>query len=489
MITIFGSMIFLPAEVFGTFHFWDINEIFSNSDGTNQFIELTTSSNGQEFLSGHTISADSDGDLKTYTWTSDSPSPTANAKILLATSSMAAVPGFPTPDFIISDNFFVPTAETLIFNFGESSDIVILNGGIPIGGITSVDDSGAEQTATPTNFAGETAKPPFGTLHCNCVVFRLDNVQDFFISDVQVEVLDQFIQRNQSFSLGPIMNEFGADDVVVNKTITGFNSGLFEISVHGWNHNDFAQESLEDQRSDLQLAQDKLEGIFGSDSTVFIPPFNMFNADTLTALNDTDFEIISSSVAEDTGPHFIADGFSDIVDSLGLYHVPNSVVFVDFGEDPPVRISNSQILDDIDSSIASRGYAVVTVHSEDIAQELGNGTKINIVNATFMNDLNFVIDGVLLKNYTIRTLDQVVQFNANSTSQCQSLSTSGDWVINSSCSLESNFTSPANILVQNGAILTILNGITLTVPSGSNITVLLGGGILIELGGTAIVVS
>ena len=164
---VFGSMIFVPVDVDGAFHFWDINEIYSNSDGTRQFIELITSSNGQQFLSGHTITATSDGVLKTYTWTTSSPSPTANTKILLATTSMAAASGFPTPDFAISDNFFVPTADTLTFNFGENSDIVIINGGIPIDGFNSVDDSGTEQTASPTNYAGETGNPPFGNPQCS----------------------------------------------------------------------------------------------------------------------------------------------------------------------------------------------------------------------------------------------------------------------------------------------------------------------------------
>ena len=163
----FGGMIFVTAEVYGAFHFWDINEIYSNVGGAQQFIELTTTSNGQQSLSGHTITATSDGVLKTYTWTTSSPSPTANTKILLATTSMAAASNFPTPNFIIPDNFFDPTADTLTFNFGEGSDVVVINGGTPIDGVNSVNDEGTEQTATPTNYAGETATPPFGVPQCS----------------------------------------------------------------------------------------------------------------------------------------------------------------------------------------------------------------------------------------------------------------------------------------------------------------------------------
>jgi len=324
---------------------------------------------------------------------------------------------------------------------------------------------------------------------CNCVVFRLDNLQDYWIPDVQVDVLDQFIQRNQSFSLGPIVNGFGDDEIVVNKTLAGYNLGLFEIAVHGWNHNDYTQETLSTQLADLQLAQDKMIGIFGNKSKAFIPPFNTFNNDTITALNATGFEILSSSLSEDLGPHFIGDGTSNIVDPAGLYHVPNAVVFVDFGVDPPFRVPTNQVLDDIDTSIDTRGYAVVTVHSEDIAQVFENGTRINAINATWMNDLTTVIDSVLLKNYTIKTLNQIIEFNKNIVNPCESLPTSGNWIITSSCTLESNFLSPSNIIIQNGTKLTIPNGVTLSVPPGSNITIPLGGGVLIESGGTVIVVS
>ncbi len=41
------------ATARATFHRWRITEAFSNSDGSLQYIELSTFSNGQELLSGH----------------------------------------------------------------------------------------------------------------------------------------------------------------------------------------------------------------------------------------------------------------------------------------------------------------------------------------------------------------------------------------------------------------------------------------------------
>ncbi|MFQ5441033.1 MAG: immunoglobulin-like domain-containing protein, partial [Nitrosopumilaceae archaeon] len=253
---------------------------------------------------------------------------------------------------------------------------------------------------------------------CNCVVFRLDDVQDWWLSDVQVAVMDQFVQKNQYLSAGPIVGLFGADANVVDKTIAGYNSGLFEIFVHGWDHVDYTTLNLATQTSTLQDSQNKLQLLFGSPSTVFVPPFNTFDANTLTALETTGLNIISSAEWWDTYPYFVADGTSDIVDSQGIYHLPETIGFTDWVDGSPVRVPNSQILSFIDSSVTSKGYAVVTLHSQEFAQKQG-GVEINAADQALLDDLNFVIDEVLAKNYQIQTFNQVVEFNQSAPSDTQ----------------------------------------------------------------------
>jgi len=62
---------------------------------------------------------------------------------------------------------------------------------------------------------------------------------------------------------------------------------------------------------------------------------------------------------------------------------------------------------------------------------------------------------------------------------------SEDWIIVTSCTMPSSATAPANVLVQNNAVLTIPNGITLNIDFvNNNLTVKSGSGVLIKLGGT-----
>jgi hypothetical protein len=69
-----------------TFHLYKINELYSNSDGSVQFIELTTTAEGQDLLAGHFISVTSGSTTNSFTFPTDLPSPnTANTTVLIAT--------------------------------------------------------------------------------------------------------------------------------------------------------------------------------------------------------------------------------------------------------------------------------------------------------------------------------------------------------------------------------------------------------------------
>ena len=62
-----------------------------------------------------------------------------------------------------------------------------------------------------------------------------------------------------------------------------------------------------------------------------------------------------------------------------------------------------------------------------------------------------------------------------------------DWIITQDCVLISNFSAPANVKVQNGALLIIPNGVILDINFLSrNLTIDFGSGVLIKAGGSII---
>ncbi|MDH3277749.1 MAG: hypothetical protein OEM21_06575 [Nitrosopumilus sp.] len=61
---------------------------------------------------------------------------------------------------------------------------------------------------------------------------------------------------------------------------------------------------------------------------------------------------------------------------------------------------------------------------------------------------------------------------------------SGDWMITQSCILESSTSTPGNVIIQNGVVLTVPNGLTLDIDfTNFGLNVNSGGGVLIKNGG------
>ena len=174
-------LMLLAATVLGAnnasaaFHLWDIQEVYSNADGTVQYVEFFTSSNGQEFLSGHTLASTG---ATTLTFPASLPlnsplaghpntaSSTGNQTFLVATSNFTALYNV-VPDYILPAGFLQSGSGKLL-NFNSGTDTVNLTS-LPIGGTQSLNADIADANpasftinsiGSPKNFRGETALVP-----------------------------------------------------------------------------------------------------------------------------------------------------------------------------------------------------------------------------------------------------------------------------------------------------------------------------------------
>jgi hypothetical protein len=157
---VFSGLVFIaaalpctPASAF--FHLWRFSEVFSNADGSVQFIELGTTSNGENFATGSQIRSLATGNL--FTFPSDlSSSQTANKKLLIATAGFEQIPGGVTPDFILpAPSFFDSSGDTLTLFLGGSTFDSKTFDSVPTDGILSRHyPAAAEAVNSPTNFAG-----------------------------------------------------------------------------------------------------------------------------------------------------------------------------------------------------------------------------------------------------------------------------------------------------------------------------------------------
>jgi hypothetical protein len=156
-------LVALPARA--TFHTYQIQEIFSNADGTVQYVVLHESvgANGQNLLMGHTLTATQGMNMQTYVFPNDlpcigggggyggGPCMTAFTHVLIATSGFAALK-LVTPDYIIPDGF-IPLSGTI--NYAGVDQVPY--GPLPTDGVSAVDRNNMVLTNIATNFAGQSA--------------------------------------------------------------------------------------------------------------------------------------------------------------------------------------------------------------------------------------------------------------------------------------------------------------------------------------------
>lgn len=140
-----------------SFHLYRINELYSNADGSIQFIEMKVGNfSGESQWNGITLTVTRSGVMHTFSFPSNLPSgSTANTSVLIATQAFADL-GVVTPDFIVPAGFLFPAGGTV--NFGGVDSVTY--GALPTNGAQSVGRSGELATASPTNFAGTTGSLP-----------------------------------------------------------------------------------------------------------------------------------------------------------------------------------------------------------------------------------------------------------------------------------------------------------------------------------------
>jgi hypothetical protein len=180
------------GRCWAAFHLWNISEVYSNADGSVQFIELFTTSNSQQFVINHQIITNSN----TFTFPANSPSPTANHRLLIATPGFALLPGAVVPNYTLPvTNFFNPASDTINFVGADSVNV----SGAPTDGIMSLHYPAAVVAAnSPTNYAGQA-----GSLDLSISPGLAGDYND----DGAINAADYVVWRNALAAGGSLTNE------------------------------------------------------------------------------------------------------------------------------------------------------------------------------------------------------------------------------------------------------------------------------------------
>lgn len=250
---------------------------------------------------------------------------------------------------------------------------------------------------------------------CKCVIFRLDDIQDYWINSGQIFVMNLFLSKNQSLSLGLIMNELGDDPKIINKINEGVNKGIFELGLHGWNHIDYTKLNKKEQKNSLTLANQKMERLFGKKSEIFIPPKNLFNDATVKAMDRINLNILSSSIDVEYNYNKGQSIFTTMEkepdkEKNEIFHLPSTSSFKDEIDNKWIKSSITNIIENTTHNIDKYGYAVIVIHPQDFVK-IVNGIFVNEMDYDEIQDLSNLINFLLAKNISITSFSKLVGIN------------------------------------------------------------------------------
>jgi serralysin len=145
------------------FHIWNIAQVYSNSSGTLQFIEMFTTAGGQQFVNGQSITVNNTANtLHNMFNIPSSPNyssiDSANHFLLFGTAGLQAAGG-PAPDFIIPNGFLFTAGGSINF-FGTSGTTNGLSyPALPTDGIHALTyNNGPQVVNSPRNYSGQTGQ-------------------------------------------------------------------------------------------------------------------------------------------------------------------------------------------------------------------------------------------------------------------------------------------------------------------------------------------
>ena len=149
------ALVMATSNAFAAFHLFQIDQIYSNADGTVQFVVLfePVPTPGEDQWGGQSIRASGPLGTQTYVFPSNLPKgATGGKRVLVATQGFAAL-GIVTPDFVVPNGFLPIGGGTI--NYADV-DLVTYSA-LPTDGVSPVSRFGAVFQNRATNFAGQSA--------------------------------------------------------------------------------------------------------------------------------------------------------------------------------------------------------------------------------------------------------------------------------------------------------------------------------------------
>jgi len=231
----------------------------------------------------------------------------------------------------------------------------------------------------------------------NMVAFRLDDIQDNYVTQTQIDLMNVFKEGLIPLTAAIIAHDFGTDAQIVSyvKEAASNPNWNFEVANHGWVHEDFSKAGTKLKQAALfRRAIDKtITDLAGSITEIktFVAPYNAFNLNTIKAMSEVGLTVLSSELDLD----LYQVGVADI---NNVYHWPIGASTTDLPDTKPVCAEET--FAQIKHQMRTYGYASVMMHPDEFSNHMGKGPT----NATAIASLKHLIQLCVTEGYQFTTL-------------------------------------------------------------------------------------
>jgi peptidoglycan/xylan/chitin deacetylase (PgdA/CDA1 family) len=265
--------------------------------------------------------------------------------------------------------------------------------------IEDIDKINSPPPKVPTQV---TVPTPSVTQGCNCLAFRLDYVLDHSLTNVQLAIIKLFQDKGVDLTVGVMGKEIGGNATTVH-TLTSMlsnNNPTLKLANRGWQNLDHTQFDKEIQSASINKTEGTISRLFSVHSSIFIPPYDKFDNNTIKALQENGIGYISSTVHLDSGPYNVQND--------GTFHVPETNTVPDLLLDDPFYKGtiDDKALAKIEASLTHYGFSVASIRAQDFAVKSGSGYS-NQVDSGNLKNLETLVDFLKSNNIKMVTLDDI----------------------------------------------------------------------------------
>lgn len=193
----------------------------------------------------------------------------------------------------------------------------------------------------------------------NSIILRLDDAGAWHYDEEVYQIAKDIISRDLSLVIGVIPEKISKDTVFLDYMRELLENPNIEVAMHGYTHSEeeFKEASLEEAREWIKKGKEEIIRQLKVVPLTFIPPYNVYSQETITALKEEDFKVITGTKWEyNIEKNFLILGYT------------TKTVDYTVSKDIPVE----KIIRECKTSIKEIGYCEIMIHPQDFFTEESN---------------------------------------------------------------------------------------------------------------------